>query len=64
MEADGSFPIGAKEAWLERVEFLSMDLTWLLELKQFRYAMLMKFAPKTNKQTNSVALSPQANYTD
>jgi hypothetical protein len=26
--------------------------------------MLMKFAPKTNKQTNSVALSPQANYTD
>ena len=34
-QADGTFPIGAKEAWIERMEFLSLDLTWLLELPQF-----------------------------
>ncbi|XP_021932791.1 activating signal cointegrator 1 complex subunit 2 isoform X2 [Zootermopsis nevadensis] len=34
---DGSFPLGAKEAWLERMEFLNADLMWLLELEQFRF---------------------------
>jgi hypothetical protein len=43
VEANGSFPIGAKEAWLERMEFLNEDLTWLLELKQSRYAVLLRF---------------------
>jgi hypothetical protein len=44
VEANGSFPIGAKEAWLERMEFLNMDLTWLLEIKQFRYVVLLRFS--------------------
>ncbi|KAJ4438457.1 hypothetical protein ANN_14402, partial [Periplaneta americana] len=37
VEPDGSFPIGAKEAWLERMEFLNSDLSWLLELQQYRF---------------------------
>jgi hypothetical protein len=39
---DGSFPFGAKEAWLERMDFMNTDLTWLLELEQFRYILILK----------------------
>jgi len=34
---NGSFEVGAKEAWLERMDFLNSDLTWLLTLEQFRF---------------------------
>lgn len=34
---NGSFEMGAKEAWLERMEFLNSDLTWLLTMEQFRF---------------------------
>lgn len=38
-ESDGSFPVGAKEEWLERMKFLLSDIEWLLGLQQFRYAL-------------------------
>ncbi|GFG31805.1 hypothetical protein Cfor_04242 [Coptotermes formosanus] len=34
---NGSFALGAKEAWLERMDFLNTDLTWLLMMEQFRF---------------------------
>jgi len=34
--------MGAKEAWLERMEFLNSDLTWLLTMEQFRYMWILK----------------------
>lgn len=39
---NGSFEVGAKEAWLERMDFLNSDLTWLLTLEQFRYMWILK----------------------
>jgi len=39
---NGSFEMGAKEAWLERMDFLNSDLTWLLALEQFRYMWTLK----------------------
>lgn len=36
-ESDGSFPVGAKEEWLERMKFLLSDIEWLLGLQQFRF---------------------------
>jgi hypothetical protein len=39
---NGSFEMGAKEAWLERMEFLNSDLTWLLSMEQFRYMWILK----------------------
>lgn len=47
LEPNGSFPIGAKEAWLERMDFLNMDLTWLLELKQFRFWSQIIYSEQT-----------------
>jgi hypothetical protein len=39
---NGSFELGAKEAWLERMDFLNADLTWLLTIEQFRYMWILK----------------------
>jgi hypothetical protein len=39
---NGSFALGAKEAWLERMDFLNTDLTWLLMMEQFRYMLVLK----------------------
>jgi len=39
---NGSFEMGAKEAWLERMDFLNLDLTWLLTMEQFRYMWIIK----------------------
>ncbi|PSN41849.1 hypothetical protein C0J52_16232 [Blattella germanica] len=44
---DGSFPIGSKESWLQRMEFLTLDLIWLLELKQYRFWSQIIYGEKT-----------------
>jgi hypothetical protein len=39
---DGSFALGAKESWLEGMDYLNSDLTWLLNLEHFRYMLIIK----------------------
>ncbi|XP_067006112.2 activating signal cointegrator 1 complex subunit 2 isoform X1 [Anabrus simplex] len=36
-ESDGSFLLGAKENWLDTMEFFCQDLEWLLHLEHYRF---------------------------
>ncbi|KAJ9593726.1 hypothetical protein L9F63_014699, partial [Diploptera punctata] len=62
-DVEGMFAIGAKEAWLERMEFLSLDLTWLLELQQFRFWSQIIYSVPTHEMIMSFLLDAPPYYT-